>query len=379
MSIARSPSAVGRRGAGRGRHGRSAATAAMRIMIRLLAGVAVAAALLVLPVPAQASAPPATIVGLDLHDGMVLRHNGLYYLYGTRYGCGFRWGTHGTPFCGFGVATSRYLNGPWKYRQLLFSPAALDNWGGDKGRTWNWVCGSTGAGCFNPRMLLRPDGVWVLWFNAVKDWWSYHVPAYYAMGCNGPLGPCGYQAGRPHGSTHKPKLVICNDNGDFSILTSGASAAIVCSLRGLSEEQLSKWWADGTGVGTRNLAGLARPMTATAMLPLGEGEGGFLRSDGTWELTYSLPGCGYCTGPPALKSAAGPTEVQAGYATAPNMLGPWTAQGVLSPAYCTGQPRTAMVLLARPYEWIDRWTGSANETTAAIRLQPMAARPWSCT
>ncbi len=60
-------------------------------------------------------------------------------------------------------------------------------------------------------MLLRPDGVWVLWFNAVKDWGSYHVPAYYVMGCNGPLGPCGYQAGRPHGSTHKPKLGICND------------------------------------------------------------------------------------------------------------------------------------------------------------------------
>ncbi len=120
-------------------------------------------------------------------------------------------------------------------------------------------------------------------------------------------------------------------------------------------------------------------MTATASLPFGEGEGGFLRSDGTWELTYSLPRCGYCTGPPALKSAAGPTEVQAGYATAPAMLGPWTAQGVLSPAYCAGQPRTAMVLLARPYEWLDRWTGSTNETKAAIRLEPMAARPWSCT
>ena len=120
--------------------------------------------------------------------------------------------------------------------------------------------------------------MWVLWFNAVKDWRSYHVPAYYVM--------------------------VCNDNGDFSVLTSGASAAVVCSLGGLSEEQLSRWWADGTGVGTRNLTGLARPMTATASLPFGEGAGGFLRSDGTWELTYSLPGCGYCTGPPALKSAA---------------------------------------------------------------------------
>jgi hypothetical protein len=93
------------------------------------------------------------------------------------------------------------------------------------------------------------------------------------MGCSGPPGPCGYQAGRPHESTHKPNLVICNKDGDFSILTSGASAAIVCSLNGLSEEQLTKWWADGTGVGTRNLTGLARPMTATASLPFGEGEG----------------------------------------------------------------------------------------------------------
>jgi hypothetical protein len=80
--------------------------------------------------------------------------------------------------------------------------------------------------------------------------------AYWVMGCNGPAGPCGSQAGGPHGSTHKPSLWVCADDGDFSIITSGSSAAILCSTNYLSEEQLNVWWTDGTGSGTAGLAGI---------------------------------------------------------------------------------------------------------------------------
>ena len=52
-----------------------------------------------------------------------------------------------------------------------------------------------------------------------------------------------------------------------------------------------------------------------------------MRSDGTWLMTYSLPGCRYCSGPPKLKTAGGASEVRTGYATAKSMTGPWTAQG----------------------------------------------------
>jgi hypothetical protein len=87
-------------------------------------------------------------------------------------------------------------------------------------------------------------------------------------------------------------------------------------------------------------------------------------------MTYSLPQCGYCSGPPAVKSAAGPGEVQAGYATAPGMMGPWTDHGPLSAAYCTGQPRTVFSVGDTEYEWIDRWHGTPNEAGATVLLEP---------
>lgn len=341
-----------------------------------------------LPAQAMAAQPaPITISGLDLHDGMILRHADVFYLYGTRYGCGFRWTVRNTPFCGFGVATAPSLSGPWTFRDLLFSPADLDNWGPDRGRTWDWVCGSTGAGCFNPRMVQRPDGVWLLWFNAPRDSFAYHVPAYYVMGCRGPLGPCGYQAGGLHGSTHKPDLKVCHDDGDFSIITSGTSAAIICSEYTLAEEKLDHWWTDGTGTGTIGLAGTRGPAAvsaaAAATAAIGEGVGAYQVSTGGWEMVYSTPECGYCTGPPRKQSVAGPGEVEAAYATAPAMLGPWTARGVLSASapepYCTGQPRTVFVLPGLGgWEWVDEWTGGRNETHAKVLLEPMSASPWSC-
>ncbi len=336
-------------------------------------------------VPLAASAPaPITIRGLDLHDGMILRHADVFYLYGTRYGCGFRWTVRNTPFCGFGVATAPRLSGPWKFRSLLFSPQALDNWGPDRGRTWNWVCGVTGAGCFNPRMVQRPDGVWLLWFNAPRDSFAYHAPAYYVMGCRGPLGPCGYQNSGPHGSTHKPRLKICDDDGDFSIITSGTAAAIICSQYALSEERLDRWWTEGSGRGASGLAGVRAPAAVSAaqaqVAAIGEGVGAYQVSASEWQMTYSAPACGYCTGPPRLLAADGSVkEVRAGYATAPSMLGPWKPQGELSAAYCAGQPRTVFVLPGQgAWEWVDRWTGSRNERDAAILLEPMAASPWSC-
>jgi len=343
-----------------------------------LAGVAV------LPASARATTVPRpkTLSGLDEHDGTVVVYRNTYYLYGTAYKCGFTWMKANTPFCGFAVRTAHSLTGPWSAPRLLFSPKARDNWGPDKGRTWNWVCGSTGAGCFNPRMLRRPDGVWLLWFNAPRDTYDHHVNAYYVMGCNGPAGPCGYQAGG-RGSTHKPNLKICDDDGDFSIITEGAAAAILCSMGSISEEGLNKWWTDGTRPGTKAMPRIIVPFAAAvdtpaSIVPVGEGVGAYQRSDGTWVMVYSLPRCGYCSGPPALRTAGGATEVRAGYATAPAMTGPWTARGVLSPAYCTGQPRTVFTAGGQAYEWVDRWTGSRNEAKASIGLEPMAARPWSC-
>lgn len=314
-----------------------------------------------------------TMSGLDLHDGTINYVNGMFYMYGTMYACGFTWGTHNTPFCGFGVSTAPSITGPWTTPTLLFSPTATvdttgGNWAVDNGQTWNWVCGSDGAGCFNPRMVQRAsDGVWILWFNAPGDYVRTRANAYWAMGCNGPAGPCGASAGAPHGTDHKPSLTPCGVDGDFSIISSGTSASILCSEGDLDQEALDKYWVNGTGVGSQKLAGI----------PAAEGVGAF-NTGTSWEMIYSLPGCGYCSGPPSLLTAGGATEVQAGYATSPSMSGPWTAQGVLSASYCTGQPRTVFTVNGATYEWVDEWTGSRNETAAKILLEPMSASPWSC-
>jgi len=327
------------------------------------------------------------VTGVDLHDGMVTQVGAVTYLYGTEYGCGFTWGQHNTPWCGFGVATSTDLV-HWTTPVLLVKPTDTDPW---TGTTWQVECGGTGAGCFNPRMIQRTgwgpnDGVWILWFNAPADYNRSFANAYYAMGCNGPAGPCGQNAGPPFGSTHKPSLALCGGNGDLALVPQvGAPPVLLCTNadQTLSEEQLSVWGTDGVGTGATHLAGLGNV----------ESPGAYRDSSGTWILTYSDPNCGYCTGDGT------------GYATAPTVTGPWTAPaatGVAPPATgrrdlsatsCGGQPRTVSVINGQPYEGIDLWTGSLNEPGAGLHYEPLTYTatggapgtvwqpftPWPCT
>jgi len=317
---------------------------------------------------------PVTIAGVDLHDGQVIKSGATYYLYGTEYGCGFQWYVAGTPWCGFGVSTAPSLSGPWSAPTLLFPPTAPDPY--NPGKTYRNTCGDTGQGCFSPRMIQRTgwgpsDGVWVLWFNA-PSYYSNGAPhAYMAMGCNGPAGPCGATAGAPYGSTHRPNLHQCaGANGDAGLIPAdnGQPPALLCPMAGntgLAEEQLSYWGADGSGVGSTAVAGLKGV----------EAMGGWRDPSGTWVMTYSDPGCGYCTG------------TQAGYATAPSQLGPWTAPGNIgagAPANgrrawsantCGGQVDTVSVIDGIPWQKLNLWLGSNNETSASSRLEPLTYTP----
>lgn len=308
-----------------------------------------------------------TITGVDLHDGMITQSGGLYYLVGTEYSCGFQWQVSG-PWCGFGVSTSASLSGPWSPPVLLFPPSATDPF---RGQSWNQVCSAGGTGCFNPRMVLRPDGVWVLWFNSPNDYFSLRANGYNVMGCNSPLGPCGPTAGPPNGSFDKPAAYTCGAaDGDESIVTDGATAYLECTGADRSEyvEELDAWWANGTG----NIAGHgAGPMFANV-----EGAGAYRdATSGLWVSTLSWPECGYCNATHTI------------YMTSPSPLGPWSSPPTLevggassqnqysrasvSGASCGGQPRTVDILDGQPYQQIDLWTGQRNEATAGIRLEPL--------
>lgn len=318
------------------------------------------------PTPGTFSLP----TSLDLHDGSVSKFGSTYYAYGTSYACGFQWGVANTPWCGFKVSTAPSLDGPWSTPTLLFSPNEIDPW---TGTTWKVECGGTGAGCFNVRAIQRSgwganDGVFMIFFNSPADYNRNKANAYNIMGCNSAAGPCGPGAGAPYGSYVKPSLSFCSGNGDFGIINSGVPGsrpAMVCTMGGalsLSIEELNTWGAGGSGVGAQNVAGLSHI----------ESPGGWWDPGaGRYVLSYSDPGCGYCTG------------TGAGYATATSLYGPWTvpanlgfgqpANGrrVFSANSCGGQPRTVSVVDGQPYQGIDLWTGERNEVDAGNLFVPL--------
>jgi hypothetical protein len=313
------------------------------IVATVLAVVFVACAPTKQPPPAPTlthdPSPPVTINGMDLHDGMVARH-GDVHLYGTQYGCGFRWLDASTPWCGFGVSSAPSLDGPWSPPTLLFDPAA-----------WQDRCRYDG--CFNPRMVRRADGAYVLWFNAPGDYRKNGWNAYYSMTCDGPEGPCHDE--------RKPDLWVCGGNGDASvvpmdieIVAAGADLWLFCTQpdQTLGQEKLDGSGTSGTGEGSSTLAG-AHDVEAP----------GVYRDNGadTWVMTFSDPNCGYCGG------------TGTGYATAPDISGSWTYRGKLSEHSCSGQPRTVDIVDTHPYQHIDQWNnGDPNETTANTVLAPLA-------
>lgn len=307
--------------------------------------------------PAEAeSSAPVTLTALDAHDGTITQDpaTGHLYLYGTRYGCGFRWQSS-SKWCGFGVWKSTSgVSGPWVFQRLLFSSSARNPW---RGATWQTVCGTSGAGCFNPRMVRRGDGVWILAFNAPDDYAKLHANAYYFMGCAGPAGPCG--PGVKNGSINKPRLWGCATNGDFSLFTNGAGAAfMVCTMPGdwrgmsLTIEQLDRWWTNGVqGFNRKNVAGLLSVESPSV-----------LRSGSTYHLIFGAPNCGYCA-------------ASVGAATADSPLGVYTrAADVQSKASSTGQPRSVFMVDGKPWLWVDQWIpGTKTQTGASVLLVPLSA------
>jgi hypothetical protein len=348
-----------------------------RIRTALTALVLALTALLAAAPPADSDTTPAafTISGLDLHDAQIVQDGDQYVMVGSMYGCGYQWYIANTPWCGFGASTAPTPQGPWSEPVRLFSPSSTDP---STGQTWQETCGGTGQGCFNPRLIQRTgwgssDGVWILWFNAPRQYSNGAAHAYNAMGCNSPTGPCGPAAGAPHGSYTKPSLPVCaGANGDFGVIESGVPGgrpAIVCTragTTGLSLQELNWWGTGGTSAGVASVAGLTDV----------EGPGGWWDSaTGQYVLTYSDQGCGYCAGTPI------------GYATAPSLYSGWSAPGNVgwgAPAYgrrifngnsCGGQPRTVTVLDGQPWQVIDLWIGQRNEASAATHLVPLTYAP----
>lgn len=332
-------------------------------------------ACLVIGMPAHAyddpaSVPGVTLTGLDTHDGTIYQDGDILYMVGTRYGCGYQWQNSASPFCGFGLWTAADVAGPWEYKGLLFDPGSVNS---VRGEPWQTTCNYAGNGCFNPRLTKRHDGVWMLFFNAPGETLRGQSAGYYAMGCNGPRpGWCGFGAGLPHGSTYRMPMQACQMGGDFSIFNDGPTAYMACSNGPITIEQLDYWWANGTNNAVRSIAYLTNVEAPGVWRDA---------TTGMWTMTFSDPQCGYCsgTGTGYIVSQASLTDTS----PAPTPLGVWlgptnlgfgqpaNGRRLISGTSCGGQPRTVFSINGQPYQWIDLWVGSQNETAAGVRLEPL--------
>lgn len=210
---------------------------------------------------------------VDAHDGQIAEFGGTYYLYGTSYNCGYRWGIN-SDFCGFKVYSSSDLS-HWTDRGFVV-PA--------------YSC----ADCFRPHVLYdAATRSYVLWTNDSSAPGDFRV--YTSASPTGPF------------TERTPPTLAYSDCGwDFGLFqdTNGQAYMVntdcADSDDGLVIQQLTA--DDLTSDGTYAVAHMPGAVEAPSMF----------ERDGRYYITMSDPTCGYCT------------NTGTGYLTASNPLGPWT-------------------------------------------------------
>ncbi len=247
-----------------------------------------------------------TVAGdaVDAHDGEIAQFNGVYYLYGTSYDCGFEWGNKGAPFCGFKVYSSEDLEN-WTDRGYLFD---------SKTQVWQSRCDGKTYGCFRPHVIYnKQHDNYVLWINVYDNVIGYRV-----FTSRSPVGPFTEVA--------EPKLTVNSDmpaaglnNGDHDTFVDDDGTAYLAFTDWRTKgtiviEKLSADYLTGTG-------------ECVKMVTNGATEApGLLKRNGRYYVLYSDPNCGYCSG------------TGTSYRTAPNPLGPWSEAHSISSNSCGGQP-----------------------------------------
>lgn len=241
---------------------------------------------------------------IDAHDGEIALFNGIYYLYGTSYDCGFEWQNKKAAFCGFKVYTSRDMVN-WSDKGYLFDA---------KNNIWQTRCNGNTYGCFRPHVIYnKRTGKYVLWINVYDN-----ISGYRVFTSPSPAGPFLEVA--------EPKLMVNAsapagelNNGDHDLFVDDDGTAYI-ALTDWREggrimvEKLADDYLTGAGV-------VGAPVTEKRT----EAPGMFKRL-GKYYIVYSDPNCGYCSG------------TGASYKTAASPLGPWSEQKKISDNSCGGQP-----------------------------------------
>lgn len=241
---------------------------------------------------------------VDAHDGEIAQFDGVYYLYGTSYDCGFEWGNKGAPFCGFKVYSSEDLVN-WTDRGYLFDAQTP---------VWQSRCDGKTYGCFRPHVLFnKRNNNYVLWINVYDN-----VTGYRVFTSKSPVGPF-KEVAEPKVAVNRDKPAGGLNNGDHDTFVdddgTGYLAYTDWRTKGtIVIERLSADYLTGTG-------------ECVKMVTPGSTEAPALfKRKGRYYVTYSDPNCGYCSG------------TGTSYRTAAHPLGPWSEGISISPNSCGGQP-----------------------------------------
>jgi hypothetical protein len=282
---------------------------------------------------------------IDAHDGEIALFDGVYYLYGTSYDCGYEWGNSETPFCGFKVYSSRDLV-HWTDEGFLFDA---------KTEIWQTRCNGGTYGCYRPHVLYnKKNNQYVLWINVYDNRVGYRV-----FTSSSPLGP--------FTETEEPVLAVNSEapvaglnNGDHDLFVDdddGAYIAFTDWRTGgtIVIEELNDSYTSGTGNHVKSVT--AGSTEAPSLMK---------RND-IYYVLYSDPNCGYCT-------------TGTSYKTAPSPLGPWTGGTKININSCGGQPAFVSVFnLQNDTVFLygsDLWNnGAKNEALANYFWAPLKFAP----
>jgi hypothetical protein len=278
---------------------------------------------------------------VDAHDGQLAVFNGVYYLYGTSYDCGYQWQVQGSPFCGFKVYSSTDLV-HWADRGYLFDPTSS---------TWQTRCNGSTYGCYRPHAIFNAaTGRYVLWINVYDNRVGYRV-----FTATAPTGPF-TEAAEPTLAVNSTAPAAQLNNGDHALFVDDDGTAYLAytdwrSGGDIVIERLDQTYLSGTGAYVR----LGQSATEAPAL---------FRRGGTFYLTYSDPNRGYATTGTSYRSATSP-------------LGPWSAGTNLTTSSCGGQPAFVTPIpttSGTAYVYgSDLWNnGSPNEALANYFWMPLS-------
>ena len=292
---------------------------------------------------------------VDAHDGEIAQFNGVYYLYGTSYDCGYEWGNKEAPFCGFKVYASKDLKN-WEDKGFLFDATTP---------VWQTRCNGKTYGCYRPHVIYNAKtDLYVLWINVYDNRTGYRV-----FTSKSPAGPF-REVAEPTVAVNANMPVAGLNNGDHDTFIDDDGTAYLAytdwrAKGAIVIEQLSDDYLTGTG---KHVLSVTSGQTEAPCL---------FKRKGIYYVVYSDPNCGYCSG------------TGSSYKTASSPLGPWSAPIKISDNSCGGQPSFVSVIKVNAKEIYlygsDLWNNAAkNEALANYYWAPLtftetgAINPLSC-